>query len=149
MDRPAPAQAAPAAADELARGVSRALVDLGYETLREFRVGKGRRADVAGLGRDGRFVIVEIKSSEADFRADGKWREYLPFCDFYYFAVSETFPRHLLPAEHGLMIADAFAAAVVREAPEVAMNPTRRRVQILRFARAAGQRLRQATDPRL
>ena len=50
-------------AERLARGVMRALADLGYESLTEFRVGKGRRVDVMGLDRDGRFVAVEIKTS--------------------------------------------------------------------------------------
>jgi hypothetical protein len=143
------ADADPSRADELARGVARSLADMGYESLAEFRVGQGRRVDVIGLGRDGTFIVVEIKTSEADFRGDGKWRDYLPFCDRFFFAVPEDFPRELLPEEHGLMIADAFAAAIVRPAPEAPMNGNRRRAQLLRFARTAAQRHRQATDPRL
>ncbi len=133
----------------LARGVMRALADLGYESLSEFRVGKGRRVDVMGLDRDGRFVAVEIKTSEADFRADGKWHDYLPYCDAFYFAVPEGFPRLILPEAHGLMVADEFAAAVLREAPSHRLNPARRRAQILRFARTAGSRLRHGADPSL
>ncbi|MCW5771531.1 MAG: MmcB family DNA repair protein, partial [Rhodospirillaceae bacterium] len=60
-------------ADRIARGVCRRLGEMGYRTLLEFRVGIGRRADVAGLDATGRFVIVEIKSSTADFRSDAKW----------------------------------------------------------------------------
>lgn len=56
----------------IARGVTRLLVDMGYRTLVELPLGNGRRVDVAGLDRRGRFVVVEIKSSLADFRADGK-----------------------------------------------------------------------------
>ena len=52
----------------------------------------------SGLDRKGRFVIVEIKSSLADFRADTKWPDYLPHCDFYYFAVADDFPVDVLPA---------------------------------------------------
>ncbi len=138
-----------ATADELARGVRRALADLGYETPTEFRVGKGRRVDVAGLDRDSRFVVVEIKTSEADFRGDGKWPEYLPYCDRFYFAVPESFPLGLLPEAHGLMVADAFGAAIVRPAPETQMNAARRRVQTVRFARTAARRQRHADDPPL
>lgn len=136
-------------AARLARGVMRALADLGYESLSEFRVGKGRRVDVMGLDRDGRFVAVEIKTSEVDFRADRKWHDYLPYCDAFYFAVPEGFPRHILPEGHGLMVADEFAAAVLREAPNYRLNPARRRAQILRFARTAGSRLRQGGEPSL
>jgi len=142
---------AEAAADAvaLARGVARWLFDLGHEALSEFRLSNGRRSDVIGLDKSGRFVIVEIKTSPADFRADSKWPDYLDHCDAFYFAVPEHFPRELLPDEHGILVADAYGAAVLREAPEDKMNASRRAAQTRRFARAAGARLRMLTDPRL
>ena len=149
-----PAAAAPADSAEaggralrMARGVCRFLAARGYSTLTEFPVGKGRRVDVIGLNREQRFVIVEIKTTLADFRGDAKWPDYLPWCDAYYFAVPDDFPADILPADQGLLVADAFDAAAIREAPERTMNATRRRTQILKFALAAGQRLQQALDP--
>jgi hypothetical protein len=129
----------------LARGVSRTLIDWGYATLTEFSLRTGRRVDVIGLGGDGEFVIVEIKSSLADFRADSKWAEYLDFCDRFFFAVPESFPVDVLPESEGLLIADSFAAAVARESETRPMNGTRRQHQTRRFARAASQRLFVAT----
>jgi len=133
-------------ATRLARGVARALVDWGYVPLVELSLNNGRRADVIGMDGAGHFVIVEIKSSEADFRADGKWREYEAHCDLFYFAVAEDFPRAILPQDRGLLVADAYGAEIARPAPETAMNPARRRAQILRFALAAAQRLHDMTD---
>ncbi len=138
----------PALADQLARGICRRLGDLGYGALTEFRVGRGRRVDVIGLNREGRFVIVEIKTSVADFRADGKWPDYLPWCDAYYFAVPAEFPRDILPEEEGLIVADAWDATILREAAERPMNATRRRTQILRFGLTASSRLHAVVDPR-
>jgi len=90
----------------LARGVCRALAQRGYSTLTEFSLANGRRADVIGLGRGGELVIVEVKSSVQDFRSDGKWPEYREFCDRFYFAVPEGFPRDLIPEDCGLIMAD-------------------------------------------
>ena len=131
----------------MARGVCRFLAAQGYSTLTEFPVGKGRRVDAIGLNRDRRFVIVEIKTSIADFRSDAKWPDYLLWCDAYYFAVPDDFPADILPEDQGLLVADAFDAAAIREAPVRTMNATRRRTQILKFALAAGQRLQLALDP--
>ena len=75
----------------------------------------GRRADMLALGRDGELVIVEIKSSVADFRADRKWPEYRDYCDRLYFAVAGGFPQELIPEECGLIVADGFGAAFLRE----------------------------------
>ena len=138
-----------AAATGLARGVQRLLTHAGYRTLVELPLGNGRRVDVIGLSRQARVTIVEIKASVADFRADAKWPDYLPYCDFFYFAVGQDFPHELLPPGAGAIVADPFQAAIVRPAPLMAMNAGRRRTLILRFARAAAGRLGHLLDPDL
>lgn len=133
--------------EAISRGVCRMLADMGYGTLTEFRLTVPRRVDVIGLSDAGEFVIVEIKSSLQDFRGDRKWREYLPYCDNFYFAVSEAFPQHVLPGDAGLIVADAYMAVIRRPAPVYAVNPTRRRRQFVRFAMAASSRLHRLADP--
>ena len=136
-------------AELLARGVSRLLQQMGYACLAEFRLKSGRRADVAGLDRRGRVVIVEIKRSIPDFRADAKWPEYLDYCDAFYFATPKGFPTEILPPEHGLILADRFGAEVVRAAAELPpLHASRRREVTLRFARGAAGRLAEFLDPR-
>src|SRR5689334_18374043 len=100
----------PAGAALLVRGACRALEEWGYSCLREFPLANGRRADIMALGTKGELVIVEIKSSIADFRADDKWSHYRDFSDRLYFAVANGFPRTLIPEDCGLMVADAFGA---------------------------------------
>jgi hypothetical protein len=129
------------------RGVCRLFRELGYATLIEFKLASGRRADVAGLDRGGRFAIAEVKSSLADFRADDKWHEYLPFCDFFYFAVAPAFPCRALPEGVGVIVADAYEGTIAREAPPFPVHPTRRRAQVLRFALLGAERLNGILDP--
>lgn len=131
----------------LCRGVTRALAQHGFAVLAEVPLADGRRADLMALGRDGSLVIVEIKSSVADFRADRKWPEYRQWCDRLYFAVPEGFPLELIPDECGLMQADGFGAAILREAPSQKLDPARRRAVHLRFARLAAARLERLLDP--
>ncbi len=136
-----------AGAAALARGVTRAFADLGYASLTEFTLRSGRRVDVIAMDAGGAIAIAEIKSSLEDFRADRKWREYLAYCDRFFFAVPEDFPCRVLPEDCGLMVADGYGATVLREAPLVQLHPARRRAQILRFAQTAAQRLNGFTDP--
>jgi hypothetical protein len=131
----------------LARGACRALQQLGYASLLEFPLANGRRADIFALGRSGDLLIVEIKSSVADFRADRKWASYREFADRLYFAVPNEFPALLIPEECGLMVADAFGAAVLRHGVSTPLAPARRRAVTLRFALAAATRLRRHLDP--
>jgi hypothetical protein len=135
-------------APRLARGICRTLSALGYGALTEFTLRSGRRADVIGMNGAGEVVIVEIKTSEADFRADRKWPEYLDFCDSFYFAVPEGFPRCILPETCGLMVADAYAGVILRPSPRLStMNGSRRRGLLLHFGLAASGRLQRVIDP--
>ena len=131
----------------LTRGACRALEQLGYVSLVEFPLANGRRADILALGKTGDLVIVEIKSSVADFRADRKWGNYRDFSDRLYFAVPNDFPRPLIPDECGLMVADSFTAAVLRNGSTTKLDARRRRTLTMRFARIAATRLRRLLDP--
>jgi hypothetical protein len=141
------ATAEPMGAALLARGVCRALEQLAYTSLTEFPLANGRRADILALSKSGDLVIVEIKSSVADFRADRKWTAYRDFSDRFYFAVPNGFPCLLIPEECGLMVADTFGAALLRDGNRTPLNSSRRRALTLRFARVAAARLRRYLDP--
>ena len=131
----------------IARGTARYLHALGYCVLSELSLPSGRRADLVGLGGDGEIVIVEIKSSIADFRADQKWNEYRQHCDRLFFATIANVPSEIFPADAGLIVADAFGAAIVSEAPQHRLAAATRRTVMLRFAHAAALRLQALADP--
>lgn len=129
------------------RGVRRLFAQLGHVTLPEFTLANGRRADVIALAPDGVLTIVEIKSSVADFRADGKWPDYRDFCDRFFFAAPETVPFDIFPDGTGLILADAFGAAILRDPPSHPLAGARRKAVTLRFARAAASLLHSLADP--
>lgn len=143
--RPEPAAVTAA----VTRGVGRWMEDLGFASLTEFKLGNGRRADVVGLNEDGIILMVEVKSTPEDFRGDAKWLDYVPYCDGFSFAVPPHFPWQILPTTCGVIMADAHAATVLREAPRHPLHASRRKALTLRFALAAGQRLASIIDPRL
>jgi hypothetical protein len=92
------------------------------------------------LGPSGQIAIVEVKSSLQDYRADHKWGDYLAFCDMFAFAVAPEFPMDVLPAEPGLIVADAFDGAIIRDPPSRALPGPRRKAITLGFARLAAIR---------
>ena len=125
----------------LTRGVCQLFQNLGFGTLTEFKLSNGRRVDVMAIDRNGEFVIVEVKSTVADYRTDRKWHEYLPFCERFYFAVPRGFPVDMVPTDCGLIVADSFDAVVRRESLSQKLNANRKRRQLVRFALAASERL--------
>ncbi len=133
----------------LARGVCRALAQHGWATLTEVTLANGRRVDVMALQGSGEIIVVEVKSSIEDFRSDRKWGEYRDYCDALYFAVPDSFPTELIPTECGLIMADHFAAEIIRPAPIIRLNPARRKAMTLRFAQLAALKLQRLVDPGL
>ena len=131
----------------VARGTARFLHALGYCVVSELPLPSGRRADLVALGGGGEVLIVEIKSSVADFRADQKWMDYRLHCDRLFFATVVDVPCEIFPADAGLIVADAFGASIVCEAPEHRLVPARRKAVMLRFAHAAAVRLQALADP--
>jgi hypothetical protein len=158
IDRPLPLQGsdAPTLAPDrrqsatalaVARGTARLLHSLGLCCVSELPLPSGRRADLVALSDDGEVWIVEIKSSVADFRADQKWMDYRLHCDRLFFATTLEVPCEIFPKDTGLIVADAFGASIVCEAPEHRLGAASRKSMMLRFGRAAALRLQSLIDP--
>lgn len=139
---------------DVARGVTRLMARADTYLMGEVPLPNHRRSDLMGLDRKGRIVIVEIKVAKADLTNDAKWRDYLDYCDRFYWAV----PRGLaaicegddyLPERAGLIVADRYDAVILREAAEVALAPARRKAETLRLARRGALRLASQLDPEL
>jgi len=131
----------------VARGTTRLLHSLGLCVVSELPLPSGRRADLVALADDGTLWIVEIKSSVADLRADEKWMDYRLHCDRLFFATTMDVPCDIFPKDTGLIVADAFGAEIVCEAPEHRLHAATRRTMMLAFGRAAALRLAALADP--
>jgi hypothetical protein len=131
----------------IGRGVRRLLRVRGFSSVTELPLIDGRRADIVAVDAQGEVLIVEIKSSPADLRADRKWRDYAACCDRLYFAISQHTPSEIMPADAGLILADPYGAEIVREADLQRMASSSRRALLLRFALAAADRLHRLADP--
>jgi len=136
-------------AADVARGVSRLLIQEGYSPILEFTLANGRRLDVAALGSDGTMLGVEIKVALNDLKGDQKWPEYLEFCELFYFAIPTDFPDEHVPTGTGLIVADRYGGAIVRPSPRTVLHASRRKAVTLNFAKVAAERLAsilEATD---
>lgn len=140
-------------AADVCRGVTRMLLRHELTAIAEVPLDGGRRADLMALDARGQVVIVEIKVSRADLLGDGKWQDYLAHCDRFYWAVPAGFDASpidgptFLPERTGLIVADRYDAAILREArTDPLPAPARKRVT-LAFARRAARRLIGLHDP--
>lgn len=140
-------------AADVARGTTRLLTRHDCWAIPELPIDGGRRVDLMALDGRGRIVIVEIKVSRADLLGDGKWTDYLAQCDRFYWAVPAGFDlaplstEGFLPERTGIIVADRYDAAIVREAADMALSAPARKRCTLAFARRAARRLTALIDP--
>jgi hypothetical protein len=144
----------PPVAAEVARGVTRLFCRQEVFAICEVPLPNGRRADMMAIDPKGCLTIVEIKVSKADLTSDAKWTDYLDYCDRFFWAVPQALAgllqeERFLPGEAGLIVADRYDAAVMRDAVQRPLAPARRKAELLRFARRAARRLSAHIDPTL
>jgi len=142
-------------AADVARGIGRLFARNDIWCIPEMSLRNGRRADLMGLDAKGHVVIVEIKVSRADLLGDGKWTDYLDFCDRFYWGLPPELDRAcleddaFLPERCGLIVADGYDAEILRPAPLRQLATARRKVEVERLARASLRRLVAEADPGL
>lgn len=135
------------------RGISRLFARNDIWALTEMPLRNGRRADLMGIDAKGKIVIVEVKTARSDLLGDGKWPDYLEFCDRFYWGLPPELDRKILesadyrPDFCGVIVADEYDAEIVRPAPSHPLASARRRVEVERLARTALRRQLVALDP--
>lgn len=140
-------------AHDVARGIARLFARNDVWCLTEMPLRCGRRADLMGIDAKGHVVIVEIKVSRADLLGDGKWTDYLDYCDRFYWGLPPSLDaapletEMFLPDRCGLIVADGYDAEILRPAPLRQLAAARRKVETERLARASLRRLVTQGDP--
>lgn len=103
----------------------------------------------------GQITIVEVKVAKADLLGDAKWVDYLDWCDRFFWALSPMLDPALidgpqwLPDRCGLIVADRYDGAVIRDAAHHPLAPARRRSELLRIGRLSMRRGMALADPDL
>lgn len=135
------------------RGIGRLFARNDIWVMPEMPLRNGRRADLMGIDARGHVVIVEIKTARGDLLGDGKWPDYLEFCDRFYWGLPPELDRACLdgpdfrPDCCGVIVADGYDAEILRPAPSRPMAAARRKVEVERLARAALRRQLVGLDP--
>ena len=135
------------------RGIQRLFARSDVWLLPEMPLRNGRRADLMGLDPKGRIIIVEVKVQRGDLLGDGKWPDYLEFCDRFYWGLPPHLDRAVLDQDDyrpdccGIVVADGYDGEIVRPAPLQPLAAARRKTEVERLARAALRRTAVGGDP--
>nr|WP_246021840.1 MmcB family DNA repair protein [Alteraurantiacibacter aquimixticola] len=134
------------------RGICRLFARNDIWVIPEMPLRNGRRADLMGIDPKGRIVIVEIKTARGDLMGDGKWPDYLDFCDRFFWGLPPELDRACLEGEDfrpdlcGVIVADEYDAEIIRPAPSQPLAAARRKAEVERLARTALRRFTVQAD---
>lgn len=140
-------------AAQVAKGIARLFARNDIWCLAEMPLRNGRRADLMGVDAKGRIILVEIKVQRGDLLGDGKWPDYLDYCDRFYWGLPPGLDRSPLESDGyrpeccGVIVADGYDGEIVRPAPLRPLAAARRKVEVERLARTALRRATVALDP--
>lgn len=140
-------------ATSVCRGIQRLFARNDVWLLPEMPLRNGRRADLMGLDLKGRIIIIEVKVQRSDLLGDGKWPDYLDFCDRFYWGLPPNLDRAVLDGEDyrpdccGIVVADGYDGEIVRPAPLHPLAAARRKTEVERIARTSLRRATVAADP--
>ena len=83
--------------DKLSRNIVqntlRFLSNKGYKTITEFALPNKKRVDIIALNSKKKILIIEVKSKVEDLKHDKKWKKYLNYCNYFYFAFNK-YPKN-------------------------------------------------------
>ncbi len=121
----------------ITNGALRLCLEIGFAPVLEFSLKIGRRADICAINEKGELLIIEVKSGLEDFKADNKWHEYIEYCDHFYFAIDNEFPKEILPNDTGIIVADSFGGAIIRRPKSNSISAQRRKSIYISLGRTA------------
>ena len=137
--------------DKLSRKIMqetlRFLSNKGYKTITEFALPNKKRVDIIALNCKKEILIIEVKSKINDFKNDKKWKKYLNYCNYFYFALNK-YPKNLKIYENvGIIEINNKKNEIKKRASYVKMPEEKRNNIIFSFALSAASKFHRLIDP--
>ena len=137
--------------DKLSRKIMqetlRFLSNKGYKTITEFALPNKKRVDIIALNCKKEILIIEVKSKINDFKNDKKWKKYLNYCNYFYFALNK-YPKNLKIYENvGIIEINNKKNEIKKRASYVKMPEKKRNNIIFSFALSAASKFHRLIDP--
>ena len=137
--------------DKLSRTVlqktMRFLFKKDYKVISEFGLPNKKRVDVIAINSKKEIVIIEVKSNKENFKIDKKWKKYLSYCNYFYFAFDKFSKKINLPKKIGVIQTNKISAEIVKRAIYTKIPEQKKNNLIFSFALSAASKFHRLIDP--
>ena len=137
--------------DKLSRKISQKTMQFlsskGYKVLSEFALPNKKRVDIIAINSKKEIIIVEVKSKKNGVKTDKKWKNYLNYCNYFYFACNDKLEDFNLPKNIGIIQNKASSTKIIKKSKYKKLQKNKINKLIFKIALSATSKFHRLIDP--
>ena len=119
----------------------------GYKVLSEFALPNKKRVDIIAINLKKEIIIVEVKSNKKSLKYDKKWKNYLKYCNYFYFATNEKLKEFHFSKNIGVIQNNSNTAKIIKKSKYQKLSENKKKELIFRIALSATSKFHRLIDP--
>ena len=119
----------------------------GYKVLSEFALPNKKRVDIIGINLKREIIIVEVKSNINGIKLDRKWKNYLDYCNYFYFASNGKLKDINSSKNSGLIQKNSNGIEIIKKPKYKKLSKNKKNALIFKIALAASSKFHRLIDP--
>ena len=119
----------------------------GYKVLSEFALPNKKRVDIIGINLKKKIIIVEVKSNKKNLKYDKKWRNYLNYCNYFYFACNDKLKDFDFSENIGVIQNNSNNIRIIRKSKYKKLSENKKKQLIFKIALSAISKFHRLIDP--
>jgi len=123
------------------------LILKGFKVLSEFALPNKKRVDIIAINSKKKIIIVEVKSDKNGIKNDKKWKNYLNYCNYFYFACNDKLEDFNLSKNIGIIQNKANSTKIIKKSKYKKLQKNKINKLIFKIALSATSKFHRLIDP--
>ena len=119
----------------------------GYKVLSEFALPNKKRVDIIAINLKRKIIIVEVKSNKKSLKYDKKWKNYLNYCNYFYFACNDKLKDFNFSENIGVIQNNSNNIKIIRKSKYKKLSENKKKQLIFKIALSATSKFHRLIDP--
>ena len=119
----------------------------GYKVLSEFALPNKKRVDIIAINSEKKIIIVEVKSNKNGIKNDKKWKNYLNYCNYFYFACNGKLKDLNFSKNIGIIQNTSSNIKIIKKSKYKKLSQNKKNKLIFKIALSATSKFHRLIDP--
>jgi len=119
----------------------------GYKVLSEFALPNKKRVDIIAINSEKKIIIVEVKSNKNGIKNDKKWKNYLNYCNYFYFACNGNLKDLNFSKNIGIIQNVSNNIKIIKKSKYKKLSENKKNKLIFKIALSAASKFHRLIDP--